>query len=146
VSYKEFERATEKLNLRKKLSLSLDSLEKDFGDPDAAVVCPFCKGCNNHMVGHTLLIGTDEYESGVLHFNSKGTLFADKDVTTVNRNRNLSNVLYFFCEEGHEWSRTFAFHKGMTYVKDTDLGQIDDDLYPRPEDLGEPEPQESEKG
>lgn len=102
-------------------------LLKGFGLDDT-VACPKCKGDYNHLLEVTILGGDDESVSngsltiqGVNRFS-----LSNEKIATPNRIRQLGVVITFgceFCGSGEnmfEWHRVYSFHKGRTFIGDTE--------------------------
>ena len=79
------------------------------------VLCPVCQDVNNHQIGATLFSAADCWDShAITYTNIMETPPVFSNIETPNRNRNMSVMIHFICESGHQWKRYYSFHKGET--------------------------------
>ena len=89
------------------------------------VKCPTCGYEYTTPYEVELYCGNDDYETTkILTVGNDLELKLEKKKRKLShRVRGLSFVVSFSCENGHDWKRIFAFHKGITYTQDFDVGE-----------------------
>lgn len=89
------------------------------------VRCRNCTGENVHILAVSILSGPDDYFSDAKTFTDTQTFVAESGVKTPNRNRNLSVMTSFGCEDcDADFATYMGFHKGSASVYRCDNGAV----------------------
>lgn len=75
--------------------------------------CPVCKSNVDNV--HPSCVKVYPVNDTEYVITNKGLEIKDSDA--AQRQRGVSIVLSFFCEEGHTWKHEFKFHKGTTFIE-----------------------------
>lgn len=97
-----------------------------FEESTETLRCPFCGFEYVHIEAVKVNAGgeiTEVTSSGLCYWRGKAS------------GRGARIDITFWCENGHRWTRSLQFHKGMTFVEDTLLEEVEDFELPAWKDL-----------